>query len=385
MIRRLLNPSKSHSFFLFGARGTGKSTLLKEHIAPIASLKLDLLLPAHFDPLLRNPDSLVSQIRALKDPDPWVIIDEVQKLPALLDIVHHSIEELGTRFALTGSSARKLRRGQANLLAGRAFVYHLFPFTARELGDRFQLDEALHYGTLPKILEFQEAEEKELFLSAYAHTYLREEIQAEQIVRALAPFRRFLEVAAQMSGSLINFSGVAREVGVDDKTVKSYFQILEDTLVGFFLPAYHRSIRKSQLQSPRFYFFDSGVKRALEGTLATQFTASSSVYGEAFEHFLISEMHRLNSYSRKNYRFFYLRTQAGAEVDLVIERPGASTCLIEIKSTTSVRRDHVSKLEEFSKSFENCECFCFSRDTVRKKIGVVNCFLWDEGLVELGL
>jgi uncharacterized protein len=385
MIRRLLTPSKNSSFFLLGARGTGKSTLLEHEIAPYAQLSLNLLLPSDFDPLLRNPQSLLAQIEGLSNPQGWVIIDEVQKLPALLDIVHHAIEKFDTKFALTGSSARKLIRGQANLLAGRAFVYHLFPFTYRELDSAFSLEEALNYGTLPKISEFQNSQDKELFLTAYAHTYLKEEIQAEQVVRTLSPFRRFLEIAAQVNGSLINFSAVARDVGSDDKTVKSYFQILEDTLIGFFLPAYHRSVRKTQLQAPRFFLFDCGIKRALEGTLTSLIQPSTSTYGAAFEHFIITEMVRLNSYGRKNFRFFYLRTQAGAEIDLIVERPGNSLALVEIKSTTDVREDHLKHLHELSSQFENPVCLCLSRDKKRKRFGSTLCLPWEEGIEEIGL
>lgn len=385
MIPRLLKPSDSHSFFLFGARGTGKSTLLRESSLASAALSIDLLLPADFDLLLKDPQQLLARITSRKTPDGWVIIDEVQKLPVLLDIVHHAIETYGTKFALTGSSARKLRRGQANLLAGRAFVYHLYPFTHRELGTTFSLESALQFGTLPKVYELPSDSDRELFLTSYAQTYLREEIQAEQVVRALAPFRRFLDIAAQMNGALLNFAAIGRDVGVDDKTVRSYYQILEDTLVGFLLPAYHRSLRKTQIGSPRFYFFDCGVKRALEGTVATPLTPSTSAYGDAFEHFLITEMIRLNSYTRRQFRFYHIRTQAGAEVDVVIERPGLTAALVEIKSTTEVREEHVKHLNEFATSFEEPLLLCLSRDPARKRYGNVLCLPWEEGLVELGL
>ncbi len=385
MIRRIINLSTSNSFFLFGARGTGKSTLLRQQVEPRAAISIDLLLPSQFDRLLRDPKALLAQIEALEDTSSWVIIDEVQKIPALLDLVHYAIERFGTRFALTGSSARKLRRGEANLLAGRAFVYHLYPFTHQELGDRFDLKEALELGTLPKVCDYDSREDQELFLTAYAHTYLKEEIQAEQVVRALAPFRRFIEVAAQMNGALINFSAVARDVGVDDKTVKGYFQILEDTLLGFFLPAYHKSVRKTQLRAPRFYFFDCGVKRAIEGTISNRLVESTSGFGQAFEHFLIAEIMRLNSYYRKNFRLFYLRTQAGVEIDLIIERPGDATVLLEIKSTTAVRVEHLQNLQALATQFQNPLCLCLSRDQASQRFGSVLCLPWQKGLMELGL
>jgi predicted AAA+ superfamily ATPase len=384
MIPREIRLSQSQSFFLFGARGTGKSTLLKSHFLPSEALTIDLLLPEHFDPLLRNPQSLLSQVRALPKQRKWVIIDEVQKLPSLLDIVHHCIENEGRYFALTGSSARKLKRGQANLLAGRAFVYHLFPLTHRELGEKFSLLCALNFGTLPKLFEFDNDQDRELFLTSYTHTYLKEEIMAEQIVRALPPFRRFLEIAAQMNGELVNFSGIARDVGVNDKTVRSYFQILEDTLIGVLIDAYHRSVRKTQLQAPRFFFFDCGVKRALEGSLSSPLTEPSYAFGKAFEHFLVLEIIRLNSYLRKNYRLFQLRTQGGSEVDLILERPGQKTALLEIKSRTLIRQDHLKQLETFRSDIPNSEAICLSRDPATKRIGKVMCYPWQEGLRALG-
>jgi uncharacterized protein len=383
MIPRLFKPSQSNSFFLLGARGTGKSTLLKEVITP--ELEIDLLLPSHYDPLLRNPEELLAQIRALQNSTGWVVVDEVQKLPGLLDIVHHAIEKYGTKFALTGSSARKLRRGQANLLAGRAYMYHLFPLTHREIGTEFDLTDALSFGTLPKVHTLRDHEERNLFLEAYAHTYLREEIQIEQTVRLLPPFRKFLEIAAQMSGSIINFSRIAREVGVDSKTAQSYFQILEDTLLGFFLPAYHQSLRKTQLRAPRFFLFDNGVKRALEGSLKVTLLPSTSAYGVAFEAFVINELIRLNAYLRRNFKFSFLATQSGGEVDVVIERPGQGVCLVEIKSTTSLREEHVKSLLSYSTSFKNASCYCLSRDPTAKRFGPVLCLPWERGLEALGL
>jgi uncharacterized protein len=286
MVRRIVNISKSSSFFIFGARGTGKSTLLKAVFDTDEALRIDLLLPSEFDRLVRNPESLLDQIRALPKKTKWVILDEVQKIPQLLDIVHYAIEEHKIKFALSGSSARKLKRGGANLLAGRAFVYHLYPLTRAELGAAFQLDSALNFGTLPKIQEFSDDTDRNQFLTAYTHTYVREEIIAEQVIRSLQPFRKFLEVAAQMNGAPLNYAGIARNVGVDDKTVKNYYSILEDTLLGFFVEPYHRSIRKTQTEAPRFYFFDTGVKRAIEGTLSSRIVPHTYAWGKAFEHFV---------------------------------------------------------------------------------------------------
>ena len=386
MVRRLLTPSKASSFFLFGARGTGKSTLLRQDFfSAEESTRIDLLLPSEFDRLVRKPESLLDQIRGLPPSIKWVILDEVQKIPQLLDLVHYAIEEYRIKFALSGSSARKLKRGGANLLAGRAFVYNLFPLTAVELGNLFDIASILNFGSLPKILELESEQDRVEYLTSYAHTYIREEIVNEQIIRSLPPFRKFLEVAAQMNGTQINYSAIARDVGVDDKTVKNYYSILEDTLIGFFIEPYHASIRKAQSLAPRFYFFDTGVKRAIEGTLSSRIVPQTYAWGKAFEHLVIAECVRLNSYKRLDYRFYFLRTHNNAEIDLIIQRPGKTTILIEIKSTAEVDPIEVRKLEALAKDMPNSETVVLSLDPHRKKIGNTLCVPWLEGLHEVGL
>ncbi len=259
---RLLTLPKEHSLFLFGARNSGKSTLVKEVYAD-SSIIIDLLKKKTEARFARNPDALYDIVKALPETTTHVIIDEVQKNPKLLDVVHDLMSDTKKCFVMTGSSARKLKQGGANLLAGRAFVYHMYPLTHIELGDTFNLDHALHWGTLPEIFTLDIDEMKKEFLYAYAHTYLKEEIWNEHFIRDLDPFRRFLEVAAQCNGQLINFSNIARDVGVSDKTIKSYYSILEDTLIGFFLEPYHASFRKRLSHQPKFYLFDTGVTRAL--------------------------------------------------------------------------------------------------------------------------
>jgi predicted AAA+ superfamily ATPase len=254
-----------------------------------------------------------------------------------------------------------------------------------ELGDRFILIDVLRFGTLPKIFAFDEEREKEEFLRAYSYTYLKEEIAFEQIVRKLDPFRNFLEIAAQSNGLILNFSSIARDVGVDTKTIQSYFQILEDTLVGFLLPAFHRSIRRRQIMHPKFYFFDLGVKRALERTVNQPIFERSFAFGNAFEHFVILELIRLNDYLRTDWRFSYLRTKDDAEIDLVIDRPGAPTVLIEIKSTDSVNDTDCASLNRFIHDIVPSEAYCVSRTTIRKKIGNVLCIHWCELFKELSL
>lgn len=385
MFHRLVKPLKSNSFFLFGARGTGKSTFLQQYFANTPTLWLNLLDPLVEDPLARHPEGLATQVHAQAGRVQWVVLDEIQKVPRLLDVVHQLIESTPIKFALTGSSARKLKRGAANLLAGRAFVNHLFPLTHVEMGEAFVLEKALQWGTLPKAVQLAEDIERAEFLKTYALTYLKEEIWSEHIVRKLDPFRRFLEVAAQSNGDIINYTNIARDVGADTKTVQSYFQILEDTLVGTLLSAYHKSIRKQQHQAPKFYFFDTGVKRALDNTLTVALAPNTYAFGKAFEHWIIIEVARLNAYHRKDYQFSYLRTKDDAEIDLVIERPGQKTALVEIKSTTRVDERDTRTVAAFLKDIRNAEGFCLSRDPVAKKIDGVHCLDWQTGLQALGL
>jgi predicted AAA+ superfamily ATPase len=385
MFNRIIRFPPKNSFFLFGARGTGKTLLLKERFKDAAALYIDLLDPDLNQTYSLRPRTLLEQLAALSKKTEWVIIDEIQKVPALLDVVHQQIEASRFKFALSGSSARKLKRGGANLLAGRAFVNHLFPLTAREIGEPFSLAAALAWGTLPRLFALESPEEKRDFLRTYTHTYLQEEITAEQVVRRVDPFRRFLFVAAQMSGQIVNFSKIAREVGASTPTVQTYFQILEDTLVGLLLEPFHESIRKRQRDNPKFYFFDTGVQRALNNTLTVELKPQTYAFGVAFEHFVISEINRLQSYAKKDYRLSYLRSKDDVEIDLIIERPGLKRALVEIKSTERVTDEDVRSLQSLGKDIARSEAFCLSLDQTEKKIGTVWCFPWQRGLEEIGL
>ncbi len=383
MVKRLFNISLSNSFFLFGPRGSGKTTWLREHPGLHGATWINLLDAAVEDRYARNPSHLIDEI--LQSHPPWVVIDEIQKVPRLLDAVHHLIETTDTRFALTGSSARKLKRGAANLLAGRAFVYHLFPLTAREYGDAFDLTHALAWGTLPKLLQLTTDDDKQDFLRAYSLTYLKEEVWSEQLIRQLDPFRRFLTVAAQMNGKILNYHRIATDIDVDTKTVQAYFSILADTLLGDFLEPYHRSVRKQQRQAPKFYFFDTGVKRALEGTLTQIVLPQTYGFGESFEHWVLLEIMRHNAYGKRDFRLYYLRTKDDAEIDLILDRPGQPVALIEIKSTEQVRPSDVATLQRFLPDFPHADAYCLSRDPRPQRIGHVTCLPWDQGLTAIGL
>ncbi len=385
MIHRIDPLPQDHSFLLFGARGTGKTTLLRERFDPKTTHFIDLLDPDEHLAFTRRPAVLGERLAALDANVRWVVIDEVQKVPALLDVVHAQLEAGRFRFGLTGSSARKLKRGASNLLAGRAFVCHLFPLTHCELRDAFDIELAMRWGTLPRVVTYDTDEDRSSYLRAYAHTYLREEVLQEQIVRKFEPFTRFLEVAAQTNGTIVNYSKIADDIGADTKTVQAYFQILEDTLVGFLLPPFHRSVRKRQRANPKFYLFDTGVKRALDRTLTVDLVPGTFAYGRAFEHLVILEMHRLNAYANRDFQLFYLRTKDDAEIDVILERPGRPLALVEIKSSRSIDRRDLAGIERFAGDMLDAEAYCLSLDPTPKQIGAVRVLPWRTGLRELGL
>jgi predicted AAA+ superfamily ATPase len=378
---RLLRLEPDQHILLLGARGTGKTSYLRTLFPSGQSLWIDLLLPKSEDQFSRDPERLISIVGSLQPGIKTVVIDEIQKVPALLDVIHSLIESSNLQFVLTGSSARKLRAGSANLLAGRALAYSFFPLTSFELGRDFELAKALMFGTLPKIWNLKTDGARRKTLETYALTYLNEEIRAEQAVRALDPFRKFLEVAAQTNGKIINFHSIARDVGVDEKTVRSYYQILEDTLIGFFLEAYDGSLRRRVGKAPKFFFFDTGVTRALTKNLTVRLLPSTYAWGDAFEHFVITEIYRLISYSGNQFSLHYLRTYDDVEIDLVISRPGRPILLLEIKSTFEIKPGHLKHLLSISKEFEDdCQLACLSSDPTAQLIDGVECLPWQDGL-----
>jgi predicted AAA+ superfamily ATPase len=383
VFERILKPLKSKSFFLFGARGVGKSTFISTFLKHDRTLVFDLLNPELEDQLLLEPQRLTAEILAKKADIDWVVIDEIQKCPKLLNIVHQMIAQNKVKFALTGSSARRLRQKGVNLLAGRALTDYLFPLTFIELGAQFDLDTVLSFGSLPEAVTAHSAEERSAYLRSYTLNYIKSEIQAEQWVRNLDPFRKFLGLAAQMNGGILNYSNMARDIGVQANTVQSYFDILEDTLIGIRLPAYERSIRKQMRMAPKFYLFDLGIKRALDRTLDVRLAPGTSAYGSAFEHLVIMEIYRLCQYRKPDYALSYILTKDGAEIDLVIDRPGQASALVEIKSKPQVDDRDTRHLEHFRSDFRKPELFLLSNDPRDKLIGPTRALHWQKGIREI--
>lgn len=391
MYPRLANILTSHSFFLFGARATGKSYLLERKLEGLHTIWIDLLDDELFLSLTKRPrlleERLIGYFEVNKTIPDWIVLDEIQRVPKLLNEVHRLLESKQWRgklkFALTGSSARKLKRLGANMLGGRASVLSLFPLTFLELQQDFKVDAVLNWGSLPAVCTATNDQTRSAILRSYVSTYLAKEIREEQVVRQLDPFVRFLEVAAQASGTIVNNAAIGRDCQVDPKAVARYFQILEDTLLGYMLPAYSRSIRKQQSQAAKFYLFDLGVQRALRGTLSVPIVPENYEYGRCFEQLIILEMHRLNSYLETDLKFSYLRTKDGAEVDLIIETPKGELWLVEIKSSKSITEHSAKKLERFLPSFPKAKAVILSQEPQGRRVGKVRVLPWQQGIKEI--
>jgi uncharacterized protein len=385
MIPREVKLPITENFFLFGARATGKSTLLKTSFALEEKAYVNLLDSRTERELSLQPENLRKWFDALSEKNTHVVIDEIQRVPKLLDVVHQIIEErkYPQKIIMTGSSARKLKSGGANLLAGRAFLRNLYPLTAHELGASFSLIDAMQFGTLPKLLDYNSPEEKIDYLFSYSSNYLKEEVWSEHLIKNLNPFRKFLEISSQMNGKIINFSKIGKDVGVDTKTVQNYFSILEDTLLGFFLEAYKPSLRKRISVSPKFYLFDVGVARTLAGFVSSTLEAQTSYFGEVFEQFVASEVHRRLSYNKRFWKLCYFKTATGLEVDLVIERPKSTTIFIEIKSKNISSEEDARTLNYLAPLFPDSLFFLFSLDERPKKFGIVKSLHWREGIEEI--
>lgn len=380
MIHRISKLSKSRSFFLFGARGTGKSTLLNQWKKG-KSVQIYNLLDPETEAILRaRPSTLLENWKAEKTD--WIVIDEIQKNIQLLDVVHDLIVKHKINFALTGSSARKLKRGSANMLGGRADQFNLFPFSALELNKKFNLNYALSYGTLPVLYNLEKTD-LERALYSYVSIYLKEEILVEQIIRDIEPFRKFLAVAAQMSGQILNYSKISRDCGVEEKSIARYYQILEDTLLGFYLEPYSASVRKQQTQKSKFYLFDCGVTRALQNTLKIPLSEQTTGYGKLFEQFVILEFIKLNEYYETHFKFSYLKTNNQLELDLIIERPGQKIILIEIKSSTQNRLEDADSLNKLKTEFKNPVCYVLNTSLKSTEIDGVLFTHWQKGLTAI--
>lgn len=362
MYDRILNIDNEYndSIFLFGARQTGKTTWLTSQFPDCRYY--DLLRPSEFERLLRQPELLSQELEDFGEND-TVIIDEIQKLPQLLDEVHYLIQRKGIRFILSGSSARKLKRAGTNLLGGRASKEQMFPLVSAEIPD-FDLIRAVNNGMIPRHYMVQNPQQR---LRGYIGVYLNEEIREEALSRNLNSFTHFLETAAQCDGEMLVYKNIAQDCGIDYRTVKEYFSILEDTLVGYFIYGFTESKKRKAIAAPKFYLFDVGVANYLCHRQHLQ--PGSDDFGHAFEHLIIQEIIAYLGYSHSDEKLCYWRTTSGYEVDAVI---GNGRVAIEIKSSEEVKSRHTHSLKAFSEDFPNAKLFIVSLDKYKRKLNGID-------------
>lgn len=349
MITRILQKplEQRKSFFLLGPRATGKTFWIKQNLPN--AIYIDLLDMEVYTRLLSHPNELKDFIS--KNYHDWIILDEIQRVPALLNEVHRMIENEHHIFVLTGSSARNLRKKGVNLLAGRALVYHLYPLIPQEIGDAFDLNRALHFGMLPAILS---ESDPVVYLKSYVATYLREEVLQEGITRHLSAFSRFLEIASFSHGQVLNISGVARESHLNQKSVSNYFDILEDLLIAYRLPIFKKRAKRQIIQHPKFYFFDVGIYQTLRprGFIDSQ----AEIDGAALESLFLQSLRAINDYYGFDYQLSYWRTTAGNEVDFVLYGPKGFHAF-EIKRTMQVSRKDAKGLFAFCEDYPEAKLY----------------------------
>ncbi len=373
-LERLLNLTDllaKKSFFLFGPRATGKSTSIKRQLSKTATV-IDLLDSRLYLRLLGSPHDLESIISSGHKTE-IVVIDEIQRIPELLNEVHRLIENKKITFLLTGSSARKLRRGKANLLAGRVWESRMFPLIRNEIPD-FNLDRFLQYGGLPAVYLSNYPDEE---LDAYVNTYLKEEIMAEGLIRKLPPFSRFLRSIAMANGEMINFTKLANDCQVSPSTVTEYVGLLEDTLVGSLLPAWTESRKRKAISTAKFYFFDPGVTHMLAGTQSLD--RNSNLYGKSFEQFIWMEIRAYLSYRRKKKELTYWRSTHGYEVDFLIDRETA----IEVKASQKVSDRDMKGLKALKEENVFKNYILVSQDPINTSNNNFKALYWEKFLDDL--
>lgn len=381
MIKRWIKLPQKNSFFLFGPRQTGKSTLIEERLQK-NSWSISLLLTETFSKYSKYPEIFRKEAiqKIEKEKIEAIFVDEIQKLPLLLNEVQFLMDKKKIQFILTGSSARKLKRGSANLLGGRAVERHLYPFIYYEIKESFDLENILRFGALPSIYGKDENEKTEL-LKAYTNIYLREEIQSEGIVRNLGGFSRFLDIAASQFGEQVSFSNIGRECHLPTRTVQSYYEILEDTLIGVRLEPWRKSLRKRLVGHPKFYLFDLGITNAINRHLAEP--PDNLLRGRLFEQFIILETQRVLSYLQSEARIFYWRTNTGAEIDLLIEKNDKIIAAFEIKAKREVGGDDFSGFRSFKNDNPKVPCFLICEASEPYKQGEIEVLPWVDYLKQL--
>lgn len=359
------------SLFFWGARQTGKSTLLKAMFPD--ALWFDLLRSDVYRRYLTEPMQFREAVLA-DSADRLVVVDEIQKVPALLDEIHWLIENKGRRFIMSVSSPRKILRQGANLLGGRAIRYELFPLVSAEIPG-FDLMRALNNGLLPR---HYLSERPRKLLEAYIGNYLQDEIVAEARIRNIAAFSQFLRAAAFSNGEMVNYSGIGSDCGVSHNTVREYFQILEDTLIGRFIPSFQKRPKRRVILAPKFYYVDLGLVNILlsRGKIERQ----TESMGNAFEHFIAQELHAHASYTQEPYQISYWRTTSQLEVDFIL---GDHEVAVEVKSTDNIQPQHLKGLKAFAEEYPVKKLIVVSTDPVERLVGGVAVLPWQVFLERL--
>ena len=352
---KLFDEIEDGSVFLFGARQTGKSTFLAQQFEN--AITFDLL-NGEIKRRFRVHPSLLFDLLQDKPAGTIVVIDEIPEVPELLNEVHRLIQQKQLKFVLCGSSARKLKRKGYNTLGGRAFPCYFYPFVSAELPD-LDLDKALLYGMLPPVYLAKNPKRQ---LSSYIDVYLKEEIKEEALSRNLETFIRFMNVAALTSSEIVNYSNIASDCGVSAKTVKEYFSILEDTLIGYLVPAYTKTTKRKVSRSPKFYYFDVGVYNYLMNR--TSLSQGTPEYGHAFEHFVVQEIRAYVGYTHNEKNLSYWHTYTNKEIDVVI---GEAEFGIEIKSTEEIQSKHLGNFKDYHDEFPESRCIMVSRDKLSRR------------------
>jgi predicted AAA+ superfamily ATPase len=367
--------SPGTNFFLFGPRGTGKSSWLRRAFPK--ALRVDMLDEGTWRALQAEPEHVAALVRACA-PDVTVVIDEVQRVPAVLSTVHLLIEECPTRrYVLTGSSARKLRRSGVNLLGGRAVLRTAHPFMAAELGSRFRMDDALRHGLVPLVVGSANPADR---LRGYVALYLREEVQAEGLVRSLPAFARFLDAAAFSHGAVLNVANVARECQVERKVVAGYLDVLEDLLLAWRVPVFTRQSRRALSSHPKFYLFDAGVFRSLRRT--GPLDRSGDVEGAALEGLVAQHLRAWCAYRGGDDALSFWRTASGNEVDFVVYGPDTFAA-IEVKNTARVRPEDLRGLAAFREDYPACAAVLLYRGHETLQVRGVRCMPCEDFLLAL--
>ncbi len=375
MFKRLLTLplAHKHSIFLFGPRGTGKTSYIKAHVPD--AIYLDLLDFSTYTQLSLDPNKLEKLIPS--GYTGWTVIDEVQKIPALLNEVHRLIEHRKFKFILTGSSARSLRRHGVNLLAGRALIYHMHPMTIQELGSHFTLEHALQFGLLPATFDHADPQK---YLESYVQAYVKEEVLQEGLTRNIGSFNRFLEIASFSQGQALNISEIARELAINRTTVANYFDILEDLLLSIRIDSFSQRAKRKVIAHQKFYFFDAGVYKTLRPM--KRLDTPEEAEGAGLETLFLQSLRAINDYYELKYKIHFWRTQAGDEVDFVIYGQHGFHAF-EIKRSSQITSKSLKGLKTFGEEYPEAQLYILFLGKHKEYHGNITAIPFEQALQEL--